>query len=184
MEPVIDTHDAGLFYQSMMTVYITHFIQNEPKKPVDWRRLEEAEKLCTSTCPTCRPARDFLMDPAEETCTFIEDGKSHLNGKLWITDCKYSFDRWEKPRVLTVTKTTKLWEKAHSEWEERVKTAQETFHQLPQAEMKRHLGEKYEAIMDLRMVRLPDEASEESAEMDLDKNRGSTVPQKRFRSDS
>jgi hypothetical protein len=128
------------------------------------------------------------MDPGEESRSFILPENSwHLYYQL-PRQCKSSKDESQKPPVLTVTKTLKAWEADRSTWQERAAHAQKKFKGLPQKELQQCLAGEYDAIMELRMVKLQDEgltaqtagtSEKESPGDHSDERSRSTIPQKR-----
>ena len=182
--------DACQFYQSIMATYITRVVQKEPEMPRDWARPNDKIK-CDSKCKACQPLQEFLADPGEESREFVSPPYGHF--KWSVPDqCTKSEDLSQTPPVYIVTKTLKGWEEDYAKWQERASKAQEVFQRLPQEKLRRCLAEKYDEIMDLRMVKLPNKGStsltNDTAKKTTDNQpnelSGSTVPQKRARSDS
>ncbi|KUJ07307.1 uncharacterized protein LY89DRAFT_362851 [Mollisia scopiformis] len=173
--------DACRFYQSMMAIYITQVVQKEPEKPKDWSRPSERQKCYRENCSGCQLLHDFLMDPREESHRFVlaKDDFWHLRHSV-PAHCKISSDELQNPPVLIVNKTLKGWEENHTKWQNRASEAQKTFKRFPQAELKQCLAEKYDATMDLRIVK----HQEGSIAQTNDTPYQSTVPQKRTRSNS
>ena len=161
MMPIMDlcSVETSQVFQSMMMTYMTRVVQKEPAKPSDWARPNEYQKCYRSDCAECKLLQEFLMDPEEESRSFILGSESWHQESSVPWQCKKSIDNSRNPRVLIVTKTLKRWEEEHSEWQKRASKVQESFRQLPQKELQQCLGESYDAIMDLRMVKLQDEDS-------------------------
>lgn len=179
--------DACRFYQSMMATYITRVVQEEPKKPSDWSRPDERGKCYRFNCPDCPSLHEFLIDPGRESGSFtLPKDPWHLTSMV-PQQCTESTDKSQEPPVLIVTKTLKGWEENHSKWQKRASKARETFNRFPQKELKQCLAEKYDAIMDLRMVKLQDQDSTIQPIHPSQKSVGNLSnerPRKRFRSDS
>lgn len=148
--------EACKFYQTMMTTYIMRSVQKEPEKPKDWSRPDEEIGNCyTRSCVDCAVIKEFLMDPEKQSHEFDSlEVADHFYYKT-IGSCTR---RRKGPSKLTVTKTTKAWEKAHTEWERHASATQAAFQSFPQAELKQCLGIHYEAIMDLRVVKVHNNA--------------------------
>ena len=186
--------NARQFYNVMITTYITRVVQKEPEKPSDWARPDEKRKCYDSECTSCPGLQEFLMDPKEKSRRFVLH-KDHWHLNYISGDyCETSLDESQKPATLTVTKTLKAWEANHSKWQKRASDAQETFRQLPQEELKQCLAEDYNALMDLRMVKIKDEDFVVNQTTDTpqksmvgnpsDESSRSMIPQKRSCSDS
>ena len=156
---VLDTSLAATsqFFRLMMITCTVRVVREEPEKPKDWARPDEArDRYCyQSDCRDCQLVNDFMIDPTEQSRRFESfKDPSHLRWKT-IGKCTIS-DSSCNP---IVTKTTKTWEEAHAAWEKRASEAQKTFQRLPQTKLKECLGESYEGIMDLRVVKIQDKPS-------------------------
>lgn len=185
--------DACQFYQSMMATYVTRAVKPEPKKPGDWSRPEEISDCPQENCSICLPVKEFMLNPAEQTrrLDLSDDDSSHIRLRLsWR--CDKSWDMSRKPPVFVISKTLIAWESEHSAWKGRAEQAQKHFKLLvPQGDLKRCLGDKYDAIVGLGMVKVPDEvrdltaqntnSADESSKKYPD---GQIIPQKRPRSDA
>ncbi|KAL8881817.1 MAG: hypothetical protein Q9192_007715 [Flavoplaca navasiana] len=184
--PVADTSltEAKFCMRSLITLYITRTVGYEPKKPSDWTRLEEIN-TASCHCNNCSSMNTFLKDP-EESYYALGNGDYHL--QYQFHDFKY-FDipkkeKWGTP--LAVTKTNKWWEEKHPLWQTRAEVVLEAIKNLPQDRLKECLGDEYDAIMDLRIVKVVDDVvMNDVAQSDVEENPfpglGSTVPQKRGR---
>ncbi|MCJ1391367.1 hypothetical protein MMC18_004230 [Xylographa bjoerkii] len=185
-------HDAHRFYKSTMTTYIKRVVQKEPEKPSDWARPNEKAHCYASTCPDCQSLQEFLMDPEEESRSFVlSKDPWHLTSYV-PRHFKQSTDKLQTPPVLIVTKTLQEWEESHSEWLIRASNLRKTFEQLPSEKLKQCLAEQYDVIMDLRVVKLQDDSSstqaantsEKSTKRPSDEQSSSEGPRKRFQGDS
>ena len=185
--------DSRQFYRSMILTYMIRIVQQEPKKPSDWARLDEKIRCWANKkgCPDCRSLEEFFHNSNEESCRFVmTDDSKHLEYSVpWQT--KKSIDKSQTPPVLIVTKTLQRWESDHENWQRRAKRAQETFKRLPQDDLKRCLGqEEYDALMDLRLLKIPKETISTATITPQETTTAGndpetvTVPQKRPRSDS
>ena len=168
-------------YQSLVTIYITQVVGQEPEKPSDWARPEEACE-CYHTCNVCPGMNEFLRNPEAKSLKISSDDKWHLRSQY------NSFNYFEDESVNSpaVTKTLKWWEKQHQEWEGRASTAAEVLRQLPQAKLKECLAHRYDEIMDFRMVKVEDGSPRPESESKVGQRyqTRSTVGQKRSRDDS
>ena len=176
----VSSPEISRFYQSMMGTFITRFVQKEPRKPKDWSRPSKFE-CYRSDCTECPTLREFLIQPEEKSRKFtLNKDRYHLFSHV-PDDCTKHESNPPEPPVLTVTKTLKGWEREHKDWSERASEAQTVFKQWPSEELKQCLGEQYDAIMNLRAVKLdPYEVSPEASASGIFANRTS---QKRVRTD-
>ena len=159
--------DAFQFYKSIMTTYILKTVGNEPEKPRDWVRKEEKDGIrCDRKCSACQSLQDFLINPKEETCTVSVSGQDVAHFKYYIPDqCKTAIDWPWTTAVFTITKTHKFWEASHSNWKKRVSEAQYALGRLPREVLRKCLGDEYDAIMSMDMVRLrEDDATGQTVE--------------------
>ncbi|KAL9005009.1 MAG: hypothetical protein Q9188_002190 [Gyalolechia gomerana] len=164
--------------QSLVEIHITRAVGQEPRKPSNWARPEETEPKCYRQCDGCSKMEAFLMDPKLQHYTLSSNDLYHLENQHY--GFKYfKVERDRKDDTIAVTKTTKWWEEQHQNWETRSSGALKTLQKLPQAELKSCLGHRYDEIMDLRMVKIIDEAHESNGEGEQYCEVGSTVPQKR-----
>ncbi|KAL8943294.1 MAG: hypothetical protein Q9211_001041 [Gyalolechia sp. 1 TL-2023] len=165
--------------QSLIEVYITQVVGHEPRKPTDWARPEEVK--CNCSCKNCSKMETFLRDPELQHYTLPKD-PYHLQYRYdWFK--YFKVDEAERTPI-AVTKTMKRWEEQHREWESRASTTLKVLQKLPQAELKDCLGCRYDGVMNLRMVKIIDDAPENNSEGKQNDEVRSTVPRKRQRDDS
>ena len=172
---------ARAFCQSFATTWALQIVGKEPHKPSDWSRPDEVKK-CYRKCADCALLHEFLVDPEKASRRFEGLDSYHLDDNV-SEECETSTDESD---VLTVTKTLRTWEKKHQEWQKRVTKAQEALKQLPELELKAFLAEEFEAIMDLRMVKLQHENPVAEAVSDVEEGTEDVFgerPQKRLRMD-
>lgn len=145
----------GFFY-SLFTTYITQTVQQEPQRPRDWARLEEAAPECfRKDCDVCPRIIEFLKNSETETMTFPCNDPWHLRHTSHVKYLEVQPLRsGDGKEELTLTKTTSWWEEKHRKWEERCSTTLEALRKLPQAKTKECLSDRYDDIMDLRAVKL------------------------------
>jgi hypothetical protein len=153
--------DACQFYQSMMTTYITRNVKPEPKKPVDWSQPGEMTDCGQPHCSICLPVKEFMLHPVEEQRKFKFTDYDSLNHvqDLLSSRCYLSVDCYSSEfRQLSVMKGSSQCRIEHEKWETRAKTALKNFKRfVPQDDLKRCLGDKYDAIVGLKMLMLPEE---------------------------
>ena len=129
--------ETSHFYKSVMETYTLRTVGKEPEKPTTWARPGEVvgnRRCIDKGCADCKLMSDFMGDPTKETRHFdsLAD-PSHFEDHYYATGKCTVSNRHLYP---IVTKTTKAWEEAHAEWQNRVSKAQETFQRLPQTELK------------------------------------------------
>ncbi len=57
-------------------------------------------------------------------------------------------------KTFEIKKTTKRWEEEHAKWRKRAESMQQRLKKFPQPALKQALGERFDEIMDLRMVKI------------------------------
>ncbi|KAL8820946.1 MAG: hypothetical protein Q9223_000934 [Gallowayella weberi] len=184
--PVADTsfNEAQTCIRALITLYIIRTVGHEPKKPTDWTRLEEM--YTGSHDNDISRTNTFLKDP--ETSYYALGNESIYDLKFSFHDFKY-FDFEQKGYwgpIAGVTKTNKWWEEQYSNWQSRGEGALGAIKTLPQDRLKECLGDEYDMVMDLRMVKIVDDAVVDDAIQgdNEEKADGSSVPQKRRRGNS
>ncbi|KAL8924487.1 MAG: hypothetical protein Q9172_002652 [Xanthocarpia lactea] len=179
--------EAQSCMRSLITLYIIRTVGHEPKKPTDWTRLEEVT-TCFRRCDHCLKMNTFLKDP-EVSYYALADADYHLQSQF--KDFRY-FDEDKRTGTwfpVGVTKTNKWWEEQHPKWQTRAEAVLQAIKKLPQDRLKEFLGSEYDGIMDLKMVRVVDDAVADDAMQTQQEGKGypglaSSVPQKRVRESS
>ena len=119
----VSSSEVQEYYQSLITLYITQTIGQEPKKPSDWARPEEVTPKCSKNCDNCLAMKEFLRNSEAKTYNLPCAYDWHLRMK------HYGFEYFEVEKVdgkdVAVTKTLKWWEKLHQQWERRASAALE-----------------------------------------------------------
>ncbi|KAH8753332.1 hypothetical protein F5883DRAFT_621197 [Diaporthe sp. PMI_573] len=136
---------------SLVETYITKAVGQEPAKPEDWARPAEAAKACTrSGCDECPEVKRFLEDPLAEhhTMDFGRVGSYHV--EITFRFLKIEDSEGNKARL---TKTLKGWELQRNQWEEDCKEAIKALQSLPQDKLKELLGDKFDTLITLDVVR-------------------------------
>ncbi|KAI4285963.1 MAG: hypothetical protein L6R38_000256 [Xanthoria sp. 2 TBL-2021] len=129
----------------------------------------------------------FLKDP-EASYHALGPGSQYLL-ESHFHDFKY-FDVEKKEwTTVGVTKTNKWWEEHHPEWQSRAEKVLEAMKKIPQDRLKKCLEHEFDKIMDLRMVKIMNDANIDKA-VESDKEEkdysmlASSVPQERSRENS
>lgn len=186
--PVADTsfNEAQSCIRSLIALYIIRTVGHEPKKPTNWTRLEEMS-TCSCACDRCSKMNTFLKDP-EASYHALGNRDYHL--QYQFHDFKY-FDVEKKQtwNPVGVTKTNRWWEEQHPKWQSRAEKVLGAMKKLPQDRLKEYLRDEYDWVMDLRMVKIVDDAVVDDAIQSEKEGKGfsktkSSVPQKRGRENS
>ncbi|KAL8907098.1 MAG: hypothetical protein Q9171_006003 [Xanthocarpia ochracea] len=187
--PVADTSsiEAQSCLHSLIILYIIRTVRHEPKKPTDWTRLEEMA-ICSSGCDHCSKMNTFLKDP-EVSYYALHEGDHHLQYQFHHFQYFDEDTRRGAWMPVGVTKTNKWWEVQHPKWQTRAEAVLQAIKKLPQDRLKECLGSQYNGIMDLRMVRIVDDAVADDAMQSEQEGKrfpglASSVPQKRGRESS
>ena len=172
---------------SLITLYIIRTVGHEPKKPTDWSRPEEMT-TCSRGCDYCLKMNTFLRDP-EVSYYALRESDYHLYHHF------HQFQYFDEDKrsgawmSVGVTKTNKWWEEQHPKWQARAEAVLDAIKKLPQDRLKEFLGSEYDGIMDLRMVRIVNDAVADDAMQSEQEGKeysglASSVPQKRGRGSS
>ena len=142
------TDESRSFYQTIMKTYTNHLVGNEPEKPENWSQHPANSSLVKKEDREW--LSKFLQDPSETKLTIA---KNQFDSSIhWEFSPRNDISR-EFPKDRDVVIITKI-DPAHKAWQERVSKVQTAFQKLPQAELELILGDSYQDIMDLKMVRL------------------------------
>ncbi|KAL8707411.1 MAG: hypothetical protein Q9220_007556 [cf. Caloplaca sp. 1 TL-2023] len=172
--------EAQSCIRSLIILYTTRTVSQEPKKPVDWTR-EEDTGSCSLGCDKCSKMNIFLRDPHLKDFD-IPNPDYHLS--RYFNHFEYFDEKKDSGyNTVRVSKTLKWWEKWHTKWQERADAAITAMTNLPQDRLKECLRDEFEAITDLRTLRAEDDAVMTEGESQPGPDLGSTVPQKRARED-
>ncbi|KAM5365756.1 hypothetical protein ACJZ2D_010825 [Fusarium nematophilum] len=139
--PSVDTSSPEVqdFFQLLVKAYITKGVGEEPLKPEDW--ASPSGKL-----------KAFLEDPGakEKTVTLSTDEEGHLKWKFeFLTTEKVGGEGGQ----VRFTKTLKGWERCHRDWEQEAEKAKQNLQSLPKDELERALGDQYDTLMALDLIR-------------------------------
>ncbi|KAL8974707.1 MAG: hypothetical protein Q9197_001076 [Variospora fuerteventurae] len=187
--PVADTwfNEAKSCIRSLITLHIIRTVGYEPKKPTDWTRLEEISTCSHSNDDSCLKMNAFLKDPE---ASYYALGEKDYYLRSHFHNFEY-FDVEEKGpwNVVGVTKTNKWWEEQHPKWQARAEKVLEAVKKLPQDRLQECLGDEYDGVMDLKMVKIMDDADIDDPLQSDQEGKGyselaSFVPQKRRRENS
>ncbi|KAL8991463.1 MAG: hypothetical protein Q9177_000135 [Variospora cf. flavescens] len=186
---VADTgfNEAKSCIRSLITLHIIRTVGYEPKKPTNWTRLEEISTCSHSNDDECLKMNTFLKDPEASYHALGEETyylRSHFhNFEYFDVEKKGSWN------VVGVTKTNKWWEEEHPKWQARAEKVLKAVKKLPQDRLQECLGDEYDGVMDLKMVKIMDDADIDDALQSDREGKGypelaSSVPQKRRRENS
>ncbi|KAL8994600.1 MAG: hypothetical protein Q9169_005479 [Polycauliona sp. 2 TL-2023] len=171
--------------RSLISLHITRTVRQEPRRPSDWARLEETNS-CPGKCQQCWEMNTFLQSPDVSYYAF-NPNMSHVIYHLqpYFNNLKYFDVKGPSYSPEGVTKTLKWWEEQHPLWEKRCSDVLKALRDIPEAKLKECLGQTYEEVMELRMVKIgADESYENNDEGKEAFGLRSNVPLKRARGDS
>jgi hypothetical protein len=135
-------------FQTLLQAYLTNYVQNQPKKPT----LQRNRVSCS--CCDCAPLNRFLVSASQEVGRFryALPRREHLLTQLAAagSDCDDTIDRRGSPHTLVVTKTTKQYDKAKQDWDERMLTAENGIFAFDQTKLKILLADQYDDIISMR----------------------------------
>ncbi|KAI4287667.1 MAG: hypothetical protein L6R35_003073 [Caloplaca aegaea] len=186
---VADTgfNEAKSCIRSLITLHIIRTVGYEPKKPTNWTRLEQISTCSHRNDNECLKMNTFLKDPEASYHALGEENyylRSHFHNFEY-------FDVEEKGpwNVVGVTKTNKWWEEQHPKWQARAEKVLKAVKKLPQDRLQECLGDEYDGVMDLKMVKVMDDADIDDALQSDEEGKenpelASFVPQKRRRENS
>ncbi|KAI9832827.1 MAG: hypothetical protein M1826_000993 [Phylliscum demangeonii] len=157
--PVLDLSlsNARQFCESLVTTYITICVPREPEKPGDWSQPDGAVTCSMPECVACSALRLFMIDPEQEIGRFEWPKETIAHVRLYMTYQRHSelSTVATEPPVLVIKKTRGKWEEQHSRWQTQALAIRHALEGLPQSELKQALAERFEEMMDLRMVKVP-----------------------------
>lgn len=188
--PAADTsfNEAQSCIRSLITLYIIHTVGHEPKKPTDWTRLEEMSTCSHTYDDDCSKMNTFLKNP-EVSYHALGDRRNYYLESHFHNFKYFDIDKKQAWNPVGVTKTNKWWEEQHPKWQTRAEAVLEAIKKLPQDRLGECLGDEYDWVMDLKMVKIMDDAVIDDAVQSDKEGKGysglaSSVPQKRGRENS
>ncbi|KAI9706510.1 MAG: hypothetical protein M1836_003516 [Candelina mexicana] len=152
------------FFKHALNSYITRYVNLEPAPPKDGTRKELEGTGCG--CKDCNSLNEFLFDPAQKSTTFSmpEKRRKHIELRIEpIPHLKVETIRTTKPFSLKVEKTEADWKEEHDMWEKRSKEVEKQLKGLGLQKLREILGEKYDELVEQRVVKLGDIGSETQA---------------------
>ena len=147
-EPPIRSVFCGI-----LTAYLGRVVGLKPQ-PTDWKR---ARSDCS--CRDCTDLNGFLVDPMRQVGRFpmSQQRRRHLHQKLdRIRGQSNLTERTGSPQTLVVTKNLEHWKEDLDAWGRRAYQAKQVFiYDLGEKILKEALAEKYDDIMEMRMIQVP-----------------------------
>ncbi|PYI11059.1 hypothetical protein BO78DRAFT_304123, partial [Aspergillus sclerotiicarbonarius CBS 121057] len=131
--------------QDILTRYVTHYVNNAPPPPSDWK----AKTSIPCDCSDCRRLRDFISDPFLKTKDFAmaQHRRTHLDLQLDKSYFATTTIKRGTPHTLQVEKTRAMLVSNFQTWGMRARLANDTLKQLSQrSTLKELLGESYDSI--------------------------------------
>ncbi|KAI5861417.1 hypothetical protein GGS23DRAFT_576734 [Durotheca rogersii] len=152
-----DSVEVQRCFQSLVKIYITKTVGEEPSKPRDWARPAEVISKCRRSndlpCDKCREINDFLQDPMAQKHTMdLQFDRLHLIPSFH----QFMFFRVEEVAQghrTCLTKTLGWWERRHQDWEQAAGMATKALQDLPQDKLQELLADQYGTLMALDPVR-------------------------------
>ncbi|RYP23035.1 hypothetical protein DL765_001290 [Monosporascus sp. GIB2] len=144
-------------FQSLLRAYLRNFVGKKPPKP------DYGSQQVSCPCGDCFVLNRFLAD-AHQTKGRFPMGKQrrhHLHNQLdrHGIDCTHETERRGNPQTLVVTKTTKKWDAAIAQWNERRVQAEIQLEAFDQAKLRLLLAGQYNEIRSMSFLEEPRAAS-------------------------
>ncbi|KAL9594089.1 MAG: hypothetical protein Q9219_007223 [cf. Caloplaca sp. 3 TL-2023] len=166
--------------RTLISQHIIRTVGHEPHQPRDWSRPEETVTCDREPCAGCAKMNEFLKDPVASYLALDDSIEYHVryqfHGYQYFDQKKSG---WNPPTG--VTKTMKWWDESHKKWQARADKVSKALKKLPQDSLKGFLGDEYDEIMDLKMVKVVDDLMEIDGGGNSKAGCESGVPQKRAR---
>ncbi|RYP55025.1 hypothetical protein DL768_000341 [Monosporascus sp. mg162] len=148
-------------FQSLLRAYLRNFVGKKPLKE------DHGSQRVSCLCGDCFALNRFLAD-ARQTKGRFPMGKKrrqHLHNQLddHGIDCTHETERRGNPQTLIVTKTTKKWDAAIAQWNDRRAQAEIQLEAFDQAKLRLLLAEHYNEIRSMSLLEDPPAASGRSA---------------------
>lgn len=154
-------------YVSFLKAYIMRSVGMEPTKPENWAYLDEVRSCSRENCDKCAKVNAFLEDP-EIRETTIDLGDDDMHVKLTFSNL-FNFNLHYKPQIVVhegreirFIKTRRKWGSSHRDWESRAEKAKCDLRKLPKNKLEQLLGDQYNTLMALDLVRANGRTAEQS----------------------
>ncbi|RYP27448.1 hypothetical protein DL767_007692 [Monosporascus sp. MG133] len=170
-------------FQSLLRAYLRNFVGKKPQK------VDHGSQQVSCLCGDCFVLNLFLADTRQTKGRFPmgKQRRRHLHNQLdsHSIDCTHETERRGNPQTLIVTKTTKKWDAAIAQWNERRAQAEIQLEAFDQAKLRLLLADQYNEIRSMSLLEEPPAESGRSAATAataLSSSRGDTSrPAKRSR---
>lgn len=135
-------------FHTVLSSYISTYVQPPPIKPTTWRRLTRG---CSSECADCANLDTFLSNPQKPQAHFTVNGKrrDHVQERLTQSYCNIETDKTGTPYTLIVAKTDLEWEHAMTEWKQRYGVAMKALDEIGFQKLTSILGEGWKDTIGL-----------------------------------
>ncbi|RYO81367.1 hypothetical protein DL762_007146 [Monosporascus cannonballus] len=148
-------------FQSLLRAYLRNFVGKKPPKP------DHGSQQVSCPCGDCFVLNRFLADARQTKGRFPmgKQRRQHLHNQLDShgIDCTHETERRGNPQTLIVTKTTKKWDAAIAQWNERRVQAEIQLEAFDQAKLRLLLADQYDEIRNMSLLEEPPAASGRSA---------------------
>ncbi|RYP79631.1 hypothetical protein DL769_002870 [Monosporascus sp. CRB-8-3] len=170
-------------FQSLLRAYLRNFVGKKPPKP------DHGSQQVSCLCGDCFVLNRFLADARQTKGRFPmgKQRRQHLHNQLdnHGIDCTHETERRGNPQTLVVTKTTKKWDAAIAQWNERRVQAEIQLDAFDQAKLRLLLADQYDEIRSMSLLEELPAASGRSAATaataSSSSRRGTSRPAKRSR---
>ncbi|RYP90606.1 hypothetical protein DL770_003273 [Monosporascus sp. CRB-9-2] len=148
-------------FQSLLRAYLRNFVGKRPPKG------DHGSQQVSCLCGDCFVLNRFLADARQTKGRFpmSKQRRQHLHNQLdnHGIDCTHETERRGNPQTLIVTKTTKKWDAAIAQWNERRAQAEIQLEAFDQAKLRLLLADQYNEIRSMSLLEEPPTASGRSA---------------------
>ena len=141
--------------QKLILTFLNRCVGMEPGRPSEWYRDEPPPSFYIyyhcSGCTSCSTLKDFLNNPAQEIAYFDVEDDRWKHVEYCTNQPKAGYvNKWiMETNMVQVTKI----DPKHTEWEERFEGVQSALKSLQSC--RALLGDKYDELMEMRMVKQP-----------------------------
>ncbi|KAF2461229.1 hypothetical protein BDY21DRAFT_360389 [Lineolata rhizophorae] len=130
-------------YRDVLFEYLTRHVGIEPVNRSDW-----SQPPLSCSCEDCQRVSDFLVRPDQGSMGFpINKGRRAHIHQMVGNDHIHETKRNGSPYTLVITKTNRIWERAHNAWKDRALKAWNTLHDFPEDQMRAVLGNMYDTLV-------------------------------------
>lgn len=148
--------ECGQHLHEILQQYILRWVEEAPRRSADWSR---AADFIACDCTDCASLKAFIQDPIrkESHLSIGQQRRRHLEnnftGKVGYTHTTIHAIRAGSAHTLVIVKNDEEYSSLFAEWKSRVATAKKALLELASNPwLKKLLSDKYEEIMDLKIL--------------------------------